>query len=764
MRDSFLVLICFYIHIFLYSQNYLAPTPDIIHSKVIEKTNQQVSIAWFGSNNVSRQVFQFEKVEIGFSLPELLGSKISAFINQSNEVLEKINPFNRHDIDITVDFYLNNKKIKSVDAFYYEEYRKDLRVNKWVKDTTSFNFRARFTPTEAGTYEAKIRLSTKYSPDFKDVIEFIVVQNQGKGFLELGNDNKHFRFSNTKASFFPVGQVIPWADIHDGKLDQVGRPKDFESLYNALQKLKKSKGNFTRFVASPWFMEMESEALGNYSPMLGQAWEFDRLNEDCIRDEIYYIFCLRLHTPLESRPSSEIGWETNCYNDLDKTPATIAHEAPIGVKSVLEYFSNEKAKDFNKNYYRYMISRWGYSTSLAAWQIMSEVDNTYNYKDEQETKVIKGENVVVNSDHSENRKQVRIWTHDMIRFLEYDLEDLHLKSIAMSSGLNYSSTFFDPEIFNIPEIDFFGLHHYVYEIIPPTGKVRNRNISFRFKAINDIGVGYQNGNLSYPDFQHKMFIYDEFGQDVAVPKDWPLKDYSNPTVDYNNYTGFMFKQDLWFTATAGCGVAGLDWWNSFEVKRQADWELYLPGIRLFFDGIDFENVNYSKVQEFEGKFIISQRWPNTEKEINSSIQHNYSSKDLLEVYTQVSSEGKQGFGWINNRSINWMNLLDSIKVIRDMYEGKGVFSKKYLYKPNDDDKVDKPIDIENDTYYFKIYFLQKKKIYTINFYNTITGALLSTKEYKSNRKGELKVYAPEMKFESNTDLAYKVFLKGNDFE
>ena len=35
-------------------------------------------------------------------------------------------------------------------------------------------------------------------------------------------------------------------------------------MYNALYAMERAKGNFTRFVAAPWFMQLDWEALGNY--------------------------------------------------------------------------------------------------------------------------------------------------------------------------------------------------------------------------------------------------------------------------------------------------------------------------------------------------------------------------------------------------------------------------------------------------------------------------------------------------------------------
>ena len=72
----------------------------------------------------------------------------------------------------------------------------------------------------------------------------------------------------------------------------------FVELKSPFRKLNEAGGNFSRFVAAPWVMQLEWEALGNYQPKMGQAWEFDRINGYCTELEIYYLFCGLLHSPL----------------------------------------------------------------------------------------------------------------------------------------------------------------------------------------------------------------------------------------------------------------------------------------------------------------------------------------------------------------------------------------------------------------------------------------------------------------------------------
>ena len=520
--------------------------------------------------------------------------------------------------------------------------------------------------------------------------------------------------------------------------------------------MERAKGNFTRFVAAPWFMQLDWEALGNYSSKMNHAWEFDRINEFCQRKSIYYIFCAYLHGPLQSRTDKEdrkvlpgVRWEENAYNDNSKKEIKIAQENSIGATHPIDFYDNERAQKLSKNYFRYIVARWGYSTSFSALQIMSEIDDTGNYRDEK----IKDSII----EHSKNRKIIKSWVHEMINYIGLDLKAKQLLSVAIINGIDGSSNLWDPEIFNHPEIDFVGLHNYTYEKSPSSDKIRNRNLLLRYPAVTYLNTGYQNDKITHPSYQDKCFIYDEFGHLMAIPRKWPEDKNIDLSKVLNDHIPFMIKQDLWFTLASGCAVSGLDWWNYYTKTRHKLWKEIYPPIREFIKDLDFETNNYDTIRKFKHKPIIAQRWPETKRKIERSNGRRYRKSDLLEAYTQVASDGKKGFGWISNRSVNWPNMIKKDSILRKMHHAEKPFSKKYLYMPKDDDKTCRPINIEENKCFFKIRFLLPKTTYFINFFNTKTGKYdIRRTKVKTNRRGIAKVYAPEMLWEVNPDIAFTI--------
>jgi WD40 repeat protein len=254
-----------------------------------------------------------------------------------------------------------------------------------------------------------------------------------------------------------------------------------------------------------------------------------------------------------------------------------------------------------------------------------------------------------------------------------------------------------------------------------------------------------------------MFIYDEFGHAPVIPRAWPEDQHVDPVHEFNVCADFSFKQDLWFTFASGCAIAGLDFWCEQTRERQIMWKRYFPGLNKFIEDIDFEKVNYTSVREAKGEIYIAQRWPLRKKDIERSNQSSYRKSDMLEAYTQIDSLNHQGFGWMLNRSFHWGNLLDSMPCISDMAKGEGKFSKPYLLMPVDDDEVTQPISIEEDEAYIRIYNLNPRTDYTIDFYDTETGEIIRTIEAKSSFGGVLKISSPEMKPSVRYDVAFKFY-------
>ncbi len=104
---------------------YVAPIPTLIQHDNLTKVNGGLKTALFYSQNEKQVIGQYQKVEVGFSLPINYSQKIINFFQVASTNSDRINPYNRHDIDITVEIFKDSIFKKSVDAFYYEYFHLD---------------------------------------------------------------------------------------------------------------------------------------------------------------------------------------------------------------------------------------------------------------------------------------------------------------------------------------------------------------------------------------------------------------------------------------------------------------------------------------------------------------------------------------------------------------------------------------------------------------------------------------------------------------
>ena len=172
-----------------------------IYSKVILDKNVNSpgtigiinKVAWF-SPRIIGEAKQFEKVELGIELSQTVNNRILKFINSSSSKSYPypLNPFNPEDIDIKAEIYnQQNIKVKELNGFFYEEFKRDKLNNQWKKDTTSYNFRLRMSFESIGSY--KVVIYTNIKKIYNDTFTTHININKGinPGFLELGQHKKH---------------------------------------------------------------------------------------------------------------------------------------------------------------------------------------------------------------------------------------------------------------------------------------------------------------------------------------------------------------------------------------------------------------------------------------------------------------------------------------------------------------------------------------------------------------------------------------------
>jgi hypothetical protein len=227
-------------------------------------------------------------------------------------------------------------------------------------DGGSSVWKARFTPQESGDYPVHFRLSGRdglweNAPE----LTFRAAPSSGNGFLHTCGFWT-LRFDSGKP-FRGIGENIGWEarEFEDPRYT-------FEYL---LMSLSKNGANFIRSWMCPWSLPLEwktvsqkkryADSDGYFNPSgIKRMDEFVRLADSL---GIYIMLALDSHNALIENNQ----WEINNYNAVNGGPA----------RTPAEFFTLDESKAKYKNRLRYLVARWGYSPSIAAWEFFNEIDN-----------------------------------------------------------------------------------------------------------------------------------------------------------------------------------------------------------------------------------------------------------------------------------------------------------------------------------------------------------------------------------------------------
>ncbi len=377
------------------------------HASVIKS---EIPLVVFTPENTNGEVGKYDKLEIGVRLPQNVYDEIDNFINEIPNV-NKLNPFNESDINVIADFYTltgNNLATENfkhtVYGYYHNEYKTVIEtpanaVNSYYeKDTTSFRFRVRFAPWLIGYWKCKIRVEINghgilYSKSFN----FKCVPSSTNAYMQKGTNNYFFTLNNN--TYMPIGQNLVWPRCDEnGDCEQFGNLGIFENsgsgyqselnnpitylhFRNKMEVLRNSGANFFRMLFAPWSVDLEFENIGNYtSPNINKdrmrcAWEMDKIVDKAKELDLNFSLNLDVHYMVEE-DSENSSWDWDWPSDHCGFPDIgNCYQEDLGLQEPLEFLTSPVAQNYWKQKLRYIISRWGYSTNIAMFEMFSEINN-----------------------------------------------------------------------------------------------------------------------------------------------------------------------------------------------------------------------------------------------------------------------------------------------------------------------------------------------------------------------------------------------------
>ena len=377
-------------------------------------------------------------------------------------------------------------------------------------NSTASKWKARFGAQENGAYQYRftitknnviVETSTNYSLD--------VTPSAGNGFLHKNpTSNWSFLFDSGKP-FRGIGENVAWES------------RTWEnSTYNYdtfLKELANNGSNFFRTWMCSWNLPLEWKKVADTKRYTNSTEYFhpggikrmDELVEKADSLGMYMMLALDWHGAVMNSDS----WTKNNYNSANGGP----------VATPKEFFTSALAKDKYKNRLRYLVARWGYSTSIGAWEFFNEIDNA-SYSTP----------AVPDAD-------IKNWHGEMSTYLSQIDPYQHLITTSVShrdiSGMA-----------GLPHLDFNQRHVY-----NNTG-----NIASTLK--------------SYISSTGKPYVIGEFGYD------W---DWNNLTAANGPNFDFDLKRGMWYGLFSPTPILPLSWW--WELFHERNMIPYFRGIKMIHD-------------------------------------------------------------------------------------------------------------------------------------------------------------------------------------
>ncbi|MBK9290464.1 MAG: DUF5060 domain-containing protein [Bacteroidetes bacterium] len=300
-----------------------------------------------------------------------------------------------------------------IEGFYYQHFTND--GNQLIASGQP-HFRLRFTPDEPGKWTYRLFVNDRNGSWQGEAQSFQILPGTRPGFLRFNPESAYLHRPDGEVVFL-VGENIAWANT----------PAGGDSMTYYLGQLHAHGMNFAKLMMTPWAYQIEWIESGwrNYGGRQLQAFMMDSIFRMADSLGIYLQLALSIHNELNFGYPAE-DWTSNPYN--------IANGGCCA--NAWEFFSHPAALSAFRNRLRYLAARWGYSTRLFAWELLSEADNFPWYRTYQQA--------------------IAQWSAQMAAYLKQ--KDHYRRAVSVGFALASSN----PQVWQSPDIDFTQLHHYKY--------------------------------------------------------------------------------------------------------------------------------------------------------------------------------------------------------------------------------------------------------------------------------------------------------------
>jgi len=442
------------------------------------------------------------------------------------------NPFDPAEVEVVGVFRSPSGRVIRVPGYYAQGYERarDAEGNEVLTAKGEGVFEIRFASAEVGRHGFRVVLTDGDGTRTLGSGSFEVTASASTGYVRRSQAAPLYFEMDSGDPYFAIGENICWPGA--------GGTYDYDLW---MTKLAEHGGNYTRlWLVNEWnalglenraAAEGDGNGLGRYNQEA--AWRIDSVLDLAERLGVRVLMCI------DSFNSLDAG---GIYGMWDKSPYNAANGGPC--EEPAEFFTDAEAKRLFKQRLRYVVGRWGHSTSVFAWEFWNEVDLTTGY----------------------DSAAVAAWHREMAEYVREIDPWGHL--IATS----YATPAGDAAVDGLAEMDFVQSHSY-----------GARDIA---EIVNWLSV-------RKTEEYGKPHYVGEFGAD------WRGVD------DGGDKEGVHLHNGLWAAMLSGsAGTAMLWWWDSYVEP----YDLYgeFSSVAAFAAEVDWVEERYEPREAAEVRFAAGQ--------------------------------------------------------------------------------------------------------------------------------------------------------------
>jgi hypothetical protein len=441
------------------------------------------------------------------------------------------NPFDAADIEVVGIFQSPSGQELVMPGFWMQPYEDGCPPacsSEDLQPSGEPTWQVRFTPQEVGDWMYTLLVRDNSATVTTIEGQFTVTPSERPGFIRVGANRRYFQYHNGQP-YFPIGHNLKWSWEGAGGI---------EAYRRWFEDLQASGGNYARLVIdTPWFIGLEWESpAGDYRAAQRAAARLDKILDLAAEYGIALQLVLLWNESLRyfsdppvlipdapPRPDISFDWDNHSYNVLNG-----------GILSGPGIFLFDRpAQELFKRRLRYIVSRWGYSPQVFAWEIIDKIDRVVNF----ETNV------------------ADVWVQTMAGYIRQIDQHGHLITAGSSQ--------FDALLAANPLLDFSEGEFYQRRPL--------QSVSDQVTGVLGVIRRSLNANTS-----------------PTLLTDFSLNPWFEPTAD--DADGVHFQNTLWASALSGAaGSVGGDWWETYIVPQNLS-RYYTP-LAAFVSGIDWPTLD-----------------------------------------------------------------------------------------------------------------------------------------------------------------------------